>query len=460
MTASLLTRALFLAFGLLTATASIAQPANAKPPLDSRSGPTPTAAAAEEAAARARRLPGDHIAVVVNSDVVTAGEIAGRIERARAQARASGEPIDEAKLREQAQNELIEDRVLVTHARDAGARVEEPELDRVVANIAAQNRVTLPQLMERLKADGIDLKRFRENLRDQMLTERVRDAEVMRRIRVTEGEIEKFLEDKRAAASAAAPMNLAQILIPFGDTPEQKTARRAEAEGLLKRVLAGEDFAGLAREHSQDGNRRNGGEIGMRPADKLPDLFVQAVAGLKNGEIRPSLVESGVGFHIVKLIQRQDGVDFTKATETRARHILIRPNERATAPQVAQRLAEIKRAIESGRAKFEDVAKSVSEDGTASQGGDLGWAAPGQFVAEFEEAMNALPINGISEPFQSRFGLHIVQVLERRETKIEPRQVREQARAQIRERKFEESYKEWIADLRSKAFIEVREAPL
>jgi peptidyl-prolyl cis-trans isomerase SurA len=460
MSVSLLTRALLLAFGLLGAASLQAQPANAKPPLDSRSGPTPTAAAAEEAAARARRIPGDHIAVVVNSDVVTAGEIAGRLERARAAARANGERVNEEEFRKAAQDALIEDRVLVTHARDAGARVEEPELDRVVANIAAQNRVTVPQLLERLKADGIDVKRFRENLRDQMLTERVRDAEVMRRIRVTDGEIDKFLEERRNAAAANAPLNLAQILIPFGDGAEQKAARRVEAEAALRRVLGGEDFGTVARELSQDGNRRNGGVIGLRPVDKLPDLFVNAVAELKSGEILPRLVESGVGFHVLKVIERPNSGDLSKATETRARHILIRPNERVNAQQAAQRLAEMKRAIETGRATFEELARAVSEDGTAQQGGDLGWAAPGQFVPEFEDAMNALSLNGISEPFQSRFGLHIVQVLERREVAIEPRQLREQARAQIRERKFEEAYKEWIADLRSKAFIEVREAPL
>lgn len=456
-------RALVLALGLLHCTAStLAQPANAKPPLDSRSGPTPTAAQAEDAANRARRLPGDHIAVVVNSEVVTAGEIAGRVERARIEAQRNGQSLDTEDALKAARDALIDERVLVTHARDAGARVEEPELDRVVANVAAQNKLTLPQLIERLKQDGTDVKRFRENLRDQMLMERVRDGEVTRRIRVTDGEIDKFLEERRAAAAAAAPINIAQILIPLpeGASSEQRDSRRKEAEAALKRVLAGEDFAAVAREVSQDSNRRGGGEIGLRPADKLPDLFVQAVQGLGSGQIKNGIVESGVGLHVLKVIERQPGPDGSKVTETRARHILIRPNERLPAEAIAQRLNEIRRAIESGRAKFEDVAAQVSEDGTAQQGGDLGWATPGNFVPEFEEAMNALPLNGISEPFQSRFGLHIVQVMERREVAVDPRQQREQARGVVRERKFDEAYKEWIADLRAKAFIEMREAPL
>ncbi len=454
-------RALFLALGLL-ATNAHAQPANAKPPLDSRSGPTPTAAAAEDAANRARRLPGDHIAVVVNAEVVTAGEIAGRVERARLEASRRGEQLDAEEIHKSAEESLVEERVLVTHARDSGARVDENELDRVVANIAAQNRLTVPQLLERLQQEGTDVKRFRENLRDQMLIERVRDQEVTRRIRVSDGEIDKYLEERRAEAAAAAPLNIAQILIPVPEnaSAEQRENRRKEAEAALARVLAGEDFAAVAREVSQDSNRANGGEIGLRPADKLPELFVQAVNGLSAGQVRNAVISSGVGFHVLKLLVRQAPPPDDVAVETRARHILVRPNERLPAQAIGQHLAEVKRRIEAGGLRFEDVAREISEDGTREQGGDLGWAAPGQFVPEFEDTMKALPINGISDPFQSRFGIHIVQVLERRETKIEPRQLREQARGIVRERKFDEAYKEWVADLRARAFIEQREAPL
>jgi peptidyl-prolyl cis-trans isomerase SurA len=446
----------------LISSASQAQPANAKPPLDTRSGPTPTAAAAQDAALRARRVPGDHIAVVVNSEVVTAGEIAGRVERARAELQRRGEAVDLEALRKEAQDALVEERVLVTHAREAGAKVEEPELDRVVANVAAQNRLTVPQLLDRLKAEGTDVKRFRENLRDQMLIERVRDNEVVRRIRSTDAEIDKVLEERRQEAAAKAPLNLAQILIPVpeGATPALRATRRQEAEAALKRVLGGEDFAAVAQEVSQDSNRRGGGEIGLRAADKLPELFVNGAAGLASGQIRPTLLESGVGFHVLKVIERQKGPDGSSVTETRARHILLRPSE-TLEPQVAgQRLAEMKRAVETGRAKFEALAAEHSADGSAQQGGDLGWAQPGQFVPEFEEVMNGLKPGEISPPFASQFGIHIIQVLERRETAVDPRQQREQARSVLRERKFGDAYKEWTADLRAKAFIEMRDAPL
>lgn len=438
-----------------------AQPANAKPALDSRSGPTPSAAAAEEAAARAKRIPGDHIAVVVNQDVVTAGEIAGRAERARDEARRGGTVLGLNDALAQAKDALIDDRVLVTHARDAGARVDEAELDRVVANVAAQNRLSVPQLLDRLKQEGIDAKRFRENMKDQMLIERVRDAEVQRRIRVADGEIDQLLQERRAEAATKAPLNLAQILVPApaADGPARQQAR-ATAEKALQRVLAGENFATVAKEMSRDANREQGGEIGLRTPDRLPDVFVQAVAGLPSNTVRPTLLESGAGFHVLKVIERQAGDDGSKVTETRARHILLRPSEQAPAALTAQRLGEFKRAIESGRAKFEDLAKQFSEDGSAPQGGDLGWATPGNFVPEFEEAMGRLALNGISEPVQSRFGLHLIQVLERRDIAVDPRAQREQARGTLRERKFEQAYKEWLADLRARAFIEMRDLPI
>lgn len=449
-----------LALTLAAPGSALAQPANAKPALDSRSGPTPAAAVAEEAAARARRIPGDHIAVVVNSEVVTAGEIAGRAERLREEARRAGQAApDLLTAREQSREQLIEERVLVTHARDSGARVDEAELDRTVANVAAQNRLTMPQLTERLKAEGIDFKRFRENLRDQMLQERVRDREVVSRIRVAEGEIDAYLEERASASRANAPVNVAQILVsvPSSATAAEREARRQKALDALQRVRAGASFAVVAKEVSEDANRERGGEIGLRPADRLPEVFGQAIAGLSAGDIAPDLVVSEVGYHVLKLVERQSGSESNVVTETRARHVLLRPSERLSADVIARRLAEAKRAIEAGRLKFEDLARDVSEDGTAQSGGDLGWAPPGNFVPEFEAAMNALPINGISEPVQSRFGIHLIQVLERRSITIEPQRLREQARGALRERKFETAYKEWIKDLRDKAFVELRD---
>jgi len=404
--------------------------------------------------------PGDYIAAVVNQDVVAASEVVTRTEVLRAEARKKGEAMPEtAGLRKQALEALIEDRVLVTHARDIGQRVEEAELDRVVANVAAQNKLTMAQLRERLKADGTDYKSFRENLRDQMMTERVREREVQGRIKVSDAEIDAWLDKKRAALEQGGQLNLAQVLVavPDGTADSVVAEKRAIADAALARVKAGEDFAKVAREVSEDGNKAKGGEIGMRPADRLPDIFVNAVAGLKSGQVAPELLRSGAGFHVLKVVERQGAGSLTQTQQTRARHILLRPSAQLTAEVAARRLAEMKRQIEAGQAKFEDLAKANSEDGSAEAGGDLGWMGAGGFVPEFEEAMNGLALNGISGPVMSRFGVHLIQVLERRMVEVEMKALRDQARAALREQKYDEAYQEWVKELRAKAFVEVRE---
>jgi peptidyl-prolyl cis-trans isomerase SurA len=196
----------------------------------------------------------------------------------------------------------------------------------------------------------------------------------------------------------------------------------------------------------------------MRPADRLPDVFVEAVRPLKAGEVAPGLLRSGAGFHILKLLERSEAGALS-ITQTRARHILLRPSPQLSQEAAGRRLVEFKRQIGSGARSFEQLARDNSEDGSAPQGGDLGWVSPGSFVPEFEEAMSALPIGGISDPVVSRFGLHLIQVVERRKVALDAKQQREQARAALREQKFEEAYAEWVRDLRARAYVEMREPP-
>ena len=404
--------------------------------------------------------PGDYIAAVVNQDVVAASEVVLRSSQLREEAKRRGVAMpDPAAIHKQAIDALIDDRVLVTHARETSGKVDEPELDRVVANVAAQNKLTMPQLLERLKQDGTDFRTFRENLRDQMMTERVREREVQGRIRITDGDIDKYLETRKEQSSSAGQINLAHILIklPDGASETVVAERQARAETALARAQAGDDFGKLAREFSDDATKERGGEFGLRPLDRLPDLFVQAVAGLKSGELGPQLLRSGAGFHVLKVVERQGGGSLTTVTQTRARHVLLRPSAQLTAEVATRRLAEFKRAIASGSTTFEVVARENSEDGSAAEGGDLGWIVPGAFVPEFESAMNALPLGGVSNPVPSRFGVHLIQVLERRSVEVEMKALREQAKAALREGKYEEAYLEWVKDLRSRAYVEMRE---
>ena len=418
--------------------------------------------AAPAAIAQGRPAPtrgGDYIVAIVNKELVTAGEIQQRLARVREDATRGGRKLPpETELRHQILEALIEERVLVTHARDSGQRVDEAELDRAVANVAAQNQLTMPQLRERLRREGIDYARFRGQVRDQILVERVREREVQARTRVTDAEVDAYIEKQRSAQQTE--YNIAQILITVAEGASEAALaeRRAIAERAQARVRAGEAFDAVARELSQDGNRERGGEIGMKTAGRLPEVFVEQVRGLKDGEVSPSLLRSAAGFHLLKLIERRDA-GAIMVTQSRARHILLRPSAQLPQDAAIGRLAEFKRQIESGAKTFEALARENSEDGSAPQGGDLGWVSPGSLVPEFEEAMNALPDNGISAPLVSRFGAHLIQVQERRTVALEARQLREQARNILREQKFEEAYNEWARELRARAYVEMREPP-
>ena len=418
------------------------------------------AAAIAVAALPAAAQRGDYIVAVVNQELVTASEVQQRLARIREEAARNRTPLPPAPaLRKQVLDALIDERVLVTNARDSGARVDDPELDRAVANVAQQNQMTMAQLRERLKQEGISYAKFRDNIRDQMLVERVREREVVSRIRITDAEIDDVIEKRRKAAGMATELNVAQILvaIPEGATDAVVAERRARAEAALKRVQSGEDFATVAREVSEDANRAQGGEIGLRVSDRLPDLFLRAVERLRPGEVAPEVLKSAAGFHVVKLVERKES-DFT-IDQSRVRHILLRPSPELSPEAAARRLLQFKSDIQSGKKTFEQLARDNSEDGSAVQGGDLGWASPGSFVPEFEEAIAKLPIGGISDPVTTRFGIHLIQVIDRRKITLDNRQLREQARNILREQKFEEAFAEWLRDLRGRSYIEYREPP-
>lgn len=402
--------------------------------------------------------PADYIVAVVNQELVTNGEIRQRLGSVRREAAQSGQSLpDEDTLLKQVLETLIDERAQLTHARESGVRIEEPELDRTVDSVAAQNRLTVPQLRERLQREGIDYGQFRRNLRDQLLLEKVREREVQALIKITDSEVDALL-GSRASGIAPPQYNVAQLLVsvPDGATAGEVAERRAVAERALARAKAGDDFAKLVSELS-NGAKEQGGALGLRGADRLPDLFVDAVRDLRAGEVAPQLVRSGAGFHVLKLLEKREGGMLI--TQTRARHILLRPSAALSRQLAIDRLAEFKRQIEAGTATFAQLARANSEDGSAAQGGELGWAVPGQFVPEFENAMKSLAVDQISDPVVSRFGVHLIQVLERRNQPVDRKQQREIARNLLREQKFATAYEEWARDVRARAYIEMREPP-
>jgi peptidyl-prolyl cis-trans isomerase SurA len=293
------------------------------------------------------------------------------------------------------------------------------------------------------------------------MIERLREREVYGRIRISDAEIDRAIDERRAAMKAEPEINVAQILVtvPEGADAATLAARQGRIDAALARVRAGEDFGKVARDVSEDANRERGGEIGMRPVSRLPYLFVEAVRALPAGAVTTAPVRSGAGFHLLKVVDRKDEA-VLRVTQTRVRHILVRTSSEVSADVAARRLAEARRQIESGARRFEYIARQISEDGSAAGGCDLGWASPGTMVPEFEEAMNRLAPGALSAPVVSRFGVHLIQVQERREVPIEPKQLRDQARNVLREQKFEAAYLEWAKDLRSRAYVEMREPPL
>lgn len=421
-----------------------------------------SAASPPQVVIRGSTYSGDYIIAVVNSELVTAAELEQRIQRIRIATTPRGTPPPPVtdQLRQQALDSLIEERVLLTFARDSGVRVDDSEIDRAVQSIAVQNKLTLPQLRERVAAEGMDYARFRTTLRDQILLERVREREVGQRTRVTEAEIDKFLAERSAQGGRNSELNIAQILItvPEGASAEVVAQRQAMAEAALARVRGGEDFAAVAREVSEDANRARGGDMGLRPTSRLPDSFVAQVRDLQPGQVSPTLLRTGAGFHVLKLVERSDSSG-VRITQTRARHILLRPSPQLSAELAQQRLADMRAQIERGSNNFETLARQYSEDGSAAQGGDLGWVNPGALVPEFEEAMNRLSIGGLSQPVTTRFGVHLIEVVDRREATLDAKQLREQARQALREQKYEEAFLEWVKDLRSRAYVEMREPP-
>lgn len=400
----------------------------------------------------------DYIVAVVGRELVTNAEIQRRVVALEREAQRAGQALPPAaELRSQVLEQMIQERAQLAHARESGVRVSDEELDRALANIAASNRLSPQQLRERLQQEGTDPLRFRSQLRDQMLVERVREREVQGRIRVSDAEIDRYLEQRQA--ESVPEYHIAQILVPVpeGASESEIAQRRAVAERALARAKAGEPFATLVDEYS-GGSKANGGSLGgLRTADRLPDLFVEAVKPLRSGALVPAVLRSGAGFHVLKLVERSEGG--LSVQQSHARHILLRTSPQLGRDKAVARLRELRGQIESGRLPFAQAAREVSEDSSAPQGGDLGWASPGQFVPEFEQVMDRLPIGAVSDPVVSRFGVHLIEVVERRRVPVDRRQLREAARNAAREQKYEPAYEEWARDIRARAYVEMREPP-
>ena len=400
----------------------------------------------------------DFIVAVVNSEPITNNEVQLRLARIEQQLLRQGSTPPRDQLAREVLERLILERAQLQLARSLGVQPEDAAVEQAVATVARQNQLTLDELKRRLAADGMDYARFRADLRDELTLVRLREREVDGRVKVSEQDIDQFLRERETQAQAGPELlNIAQLLVavPETATPAQVSALQAKAQRAADRLRAGEAFASVAKELSDAPEAASGGELGLRPADRLPTLFVSAVKDLSAGALAGPL-RSGAGFHVIKLVEKKRGAAAISVTQTRARHILLRLSPELSELAAKDKLADFKRRIEAGQADFAVLARDNSQDGSAKDGGDLGWASPGMFVPEFEQAMNPLAPGQMAEPLVSRFGVHLIQVLQRRDATLTEREQREAVRNIVRERKIDEAYNQWLQDVRGRAYVEFR----
>lgn len=409
------------------------------------------------------QLPADYIVALVNSEPITNNEVQREVQRLIQQFAQQRRSLPERKeVARQVLENLINQKAQLQSAAETGIRIDEVAVDQAVQNIARQNQMDVPELQRRLAADGIVLSQFRTQLREQLILTRLRERDVEPRVRVTDFDIDQYLREQQTNSDPeTTEINLAQIVVSVPDaaTEAQVAALQSKAQKALDRARAGEDFSALVRELSDSADRSNGGQLGLRTANRYPPLFVEATQTLAVGAIS-ELVRSGAGFHILKVIEKKSaGLPPATVTQSRARHILLRPSAQLSEGAAVGRLSEFKRRLAAGQADFAALAREHSQDGSAAQGGDLGWASPGMFVPEFEDAMNRLEPGQVSEPLVSRFGVHLIQLMERRSNALSPKEQREMVRNVLREKKLDEAYLNWAQDLRGRAYVEMREPP-
>ncbi len=451
----------------------------------------------------------DGIAAIVDKDVITLRELREASQRIASELKARGIQVpDDQTLQHQVLQRLIMERVQRHEADRLGIRVDDAQIDTAVQAIASRNKITVAQLRQELEKAGTSWEAYRKSLRDEIRTDRLRQRAVDSTIVISDAEVDAFLKDQRRnpafgaapqaqpqpqpqpapeqAAVPAGPMlyALAQILVrvPEGSSPEQLALLRKKAEGLLAQAKRGDDFASLAAASSDGPEALQGGVMGVRPLDGWPDLFVKAISNLQKGQVS-QLIQSGNGFHIIKVMDRgtaqpapgrtarapappqpapqpaarpQAPQGPTQVVQTRARHILIKTSTVMSDDLARQRLQQVRQRLVNGDAKFEEMARQYSQDATAPQGGELGWLNPGETVPPFEAAMNALQPGEISQPVQTPFGWHLIQVEERRDHDATDDLARMRARQTLFERRAQPAFEDWLEQLRAQAYVDNR----
>jgi len=399
----------------------------------------------------------DRIVAVVNKDVITQYELSERISRVQRELRRRGATdVDASQIEHQVLDRLIFEKVQLQFARETGMRVDDLELDRTVNRVAENNKLSLTEFRQKLESDSIPFDQFREDLRNEILLNRLRDREVTSRLTVSDGEIENLILEQGEQKGAGTEYNVAHILVrvPEQATPAQVEARRARAEEVVKRLKDGVEFAQVAATYSDAPDALQGGVMGWRSQERLPELFVQNLTTLQPGAVS-GVFRSPAGFHVIKLLEVRGAGAPLMVEQAHVRHILVRTNDLVSEDEAKRKLLGLRERIVNG-VNFAELARLNSDDGSASRGGDLGWIYPGDTVPEFEKAVADLKVMEVSQPVKTPFGWHLIQVLERRTADMSTDRKRVEARKALLERKGDEAYQEWLRQLRDRAYVELR----
>jgi peptidyl-prolyl cis-trans isomerase SurA len=432
---------------------AVAQPAPATRAAPAQPGqPSP---AARPAATRAQSV--DRVVAIVNDEAITLHDVDEAKRIVLQQMKQQGvQPPSADVMDKQVLERLITDRALLQFAKESGLRVDDTQIERTIQRIAQDNKLSVEELKKALVAEKLTFSKYREDIRSELIMQRLREREVDSRITVSEAEVDLYMATLKTQNAGDSEYELAHILVlvPEQASSDQIEAKRRRAEEALKAIKSGGDFAQVAAGFSDANDALRGGSLGWRAGARLPTVFADQVRTMKPGDISPVL-RSASGFHIVKLINKRGRNEGTIVDQTHARHILVRVNELVSEADAKVKIDRVRDRIESG-SKFEDVAKLNSEDASAAKGGDLGWLNPGDTVPEFQAAMDKLAINELSPAVRSPFGWHVIQVLERRRQDISAERERSEAQLAIRQRKAEEAFQAWVREVRDRAYVEIR----
>lgn len=399
----------------------------------------------------------DRVVAVVNKEVITQFELAERTSQVQKELQRRGASrLDHSEIERQVLERLVFEKVQLQYARETGMRVDDLELDRTVNRVAEGNKLSLTEFRQRLEADGIPFDKFREELRNEILLNRLRDREVTSKLTVSAAEIDNLVIEQSEKKEVGTEYDIAHILVrvPEQATPAQVEARRARAEEVVRRLKEGTDFAQLAATYSDAPDALQGGAMGWRGQQRLPELFVEALKGLKPGGVS-GVFRSPAGFHVIRLNEMRGAGAPLLVEQAHVRHILVRTNELVSEDEAKRKLLGLRDRIVNG-VNFAELARLNSDDGSASRGGDLGWVYPGDTVPEFERAFMDLKLMEVSQPVKTSFGWHLIQVLERRTADVSSDRRRVEARKILLERKGDEAYQEWLRQLRDRAYVELR----